>query len=227
MRTLFHMPLDPASRMIRIALAEKGLPAQFVEKRPWDDEDGALAAVNPAVTIPVLMDEAPTGDEVAIAPASAIIEYIEEAYSSEPLLPATSAGRAEARRLSAWFIDKFEREVSAFTLRERIDKRLMRRGQPDYELLKAGAEALAWHLDYASWLLEQRYWLAGERMTVADLAMAGQLSALDYIDCVPWEKFPAVKDWYARLKSRPSMRPVLRDRIDGLPPPAHYDNPDF
>lgn len=227
MRTLFHMPLDPACRMVRIALAEKGLPAQIVEKPPWADADGALAAVNPAVTVPVLLDEAPTGDDVAIAPASAIIEYIEEAYSSEPLLPSTSAGRAEARRLAAWFIHKFEREVSALTLRERIDKRLMRRGQPDYELLKAGAEALAWHLDYASWLLEQRYWLAGERMTIADLAMAGQLSALDYIDSVPWEKFPAVKDWYARLKSRPAMRPILRDRVDGLPPPAHYDNPDF
>ena len=64
-------------------------------------------------------------------------------------------------------------------------------------------------------------------MTIADIAAAAQLSCPDYIDLVPWETFPPVKDWYARLKSRPSMRPILRDRIDGLPPPAHYDNPDF
>ncbi|PQA87306.1 glutathione S-transferase family protein [Hyphococcus luteus] len=227
MRTLFHMPLDPASRAIRFAMAEKGLPAQLVEKRPWADEDGTLAAANPAGAVPVLIDEPPTGGEIAVSPASAIIEYLEEAYESGPLLPATSAGRAEARRLSAWFLDKFEAEVSVFTLRERVDKRLMRRGQPDYELLKAGADALAWHLDYAAWLLDQRHWLAGEKMTIADIAAAAQLSALDYIDFVPWEKFPPVKDWYARLKSRPAMRPILRDRIDGLPPPAHYDNPDF
>ncbi|GJL91749.1 glutathione S-transferase family protein [Hyphococcus sp.] len=227
MRTLFHMPLDPASRMIRIILAEKGLPAQFVERRPWADDDGALGAVNPAVTVPVLIDEPPTGGEIAISPASAIVEYLEEAYTSEPLFPATSAARAETRRLCHWFIDKFETEVSAFTLRERVDKRLMRRGQPDYELLKAGAEALAWHLDYTAWLLDQRYWLAGDKMSAADIAAAAQLSALDYIDFVPWEKFSAVKDWYARVKSRPSMRPILRDRIEGLPPPAHYDNPDF
>lgn len=227
MRTLIYMPLDPASRMIRIMLAEKGLPAMLVEKRPWADEDGALAAVNPAGTVPVLIDEPPTGGEVAISPAGAIVEYLEEAYGSEPMLPSTSAARAETRRLCAWFGEKFENEVTALTLRERVDKRLMRRGQPDYELLKAGAEALAWHLDYTSWLLDQRYWLAGERMTAADLAAAGQLSALDYIDFVPWDKFARVKDWYARLKSRPSMRPILRDRIDGLPPPSHYDNPDF
>jgi len=227
MRTLFHMPLDPACRMIRIVLAEKGLPAHLIEQRPWDDADGALAAVNPAGTVPVLVDEPPTGGEIAVSPALAIVEYLEEAYTSEPLLPATSAARAEARRLSAWFVDKFEADVTQFTLRERIDKRLMRRGQPDYELLKIGAEGLAWHLDYAAWILEQRHWMAGEKMTVADLAAAAQLSTLDYIDLVPWDKFPAVKDWYARLKSRPSMRPILRDRMDGLPPPAHYDNPDF
>lgn len=227
MRTLFHMPLDPASRMIRILLAEKGLPARLIEQRPWHDEDGALAAVNPALTIPVLIDEPPTGSEAAISPPSAIVEYVEEVYANEPFLPATSAARAEARRLCAWFMEKFEAEVCVYTLRERVDKRLMRRGQPDYEMLKAGADALAWHLDYAAWLLDQRHWFAGDRMTIADIAAAAQLSALDYIDCVPWEKFPPVKDWYARIKSRPSMRPILRDRIDGLPPPAHYDDPDF
>jgi len=99
MRTLLHMPLDPACRAIRLLMAEKGLPAQLMEKRPWADEDGSLAALNPAGAVPVLLDEPPTGGEIAVSPASAIIEYLEEAYASEPLLPATSAGRAEARRL--------------------------------------------------------------------------------------------------------------------------------
>lgn len=227
MRTLFHMPLDPASRLVRIMLAEKGLPAQLVEKRPWDDEDGALAAVNPALTIPVLMDEPPTGGDVAVCPVNAIVEYLEDAYPNEALLPSTSAARAETRRLTYWFTEKFDAEVSDNTLRERINRRLMRRGQPDYERLKIGADCLVWHLDYAQWLLDQRHWFAGERYTVADIAAASQLSCLDYLDLVPWEKFPAVKDWYARIKSRPSLRPIMRDRMDGVPPPPHYDNPDF
>lgn len=227
MRTLLHMPLDPASRMVRIALAEKGLPAQLTEIRPWDDPQGRLAAVNPAGVLPVLIDEPPTGGEIALCPASVIVEYLEEAYANPPLMPATSAARAETRRLFCWFIEKFEHDVTLLTLREKIDKRLMRRGLPDYDLLRAGAEALSWHLDYASWLIDQRHWLAGDRMTIADIAAAAQLSALDYIDVVPWDKFPAVREWYARIKSRPAMRPVLKDRIDGLPPPAHYDNPDF
>jgi len=220
------MPLDPASRMVRIAMAEKGLPAQLTEKRPWED-DGSLAAVNPACTVPVLIDEPPTGGDVNVSPAMAIIEYLEEAYATTPLFPSTSASRAEMRRICLWFLTKFDREVIDLIVRERIDKRLMRHGQPDYDMLKAGLEALAWHMDYFNWLLDQRAWFASEKFTAADIAAAAFLASLDYVDAVSWEKFPAVKDWYARMKSRPSMRPVMRDRIDGMPPPSHYDDPDF
>ncbi len=220
------MPLDPASRVVRIAMAEKGLPAQLVEIRPWDD-DGALAAANPAGTVPVLIDEPPSGETVKIAPAMAILEYLEDAYETAPLFPMTAAGRAEMRRLCFWFLDKVNREVIDLVVRERIDKRLMRRGLPDYDLLKAGLDSLNWHLDYFNWLLEHRPWFAGEKFSAADVAAAGFLSSLDYVDAAAWEKFDTVKEWYARIKSRPAMRPILRDRIDGLPPPAHYDDPDF
>lgn len=220
------MPLDPACRMTRVVLAEKGLPAQMVETRPWEN-DGTLAAANPAGEVPVLFDEPPTGGEIVLSPATTIVEYLEEAYPATPLFPSTSAGRAEMRRLIAWFCGKFERDVIALIVRERIDKRLMRRGQPDYDLLRQGLEALAWHMDYFSWILDQRAWFAGEKYTAADIAAAGYMSAVDYVDAVSWDKFPVVQEWYARVKSRPSFRPILRDRIDSLPPPSHYDDPDF
>lgn len=228
MRTLLHLPLDPASRTIRIILAEKGLPVRLVETRPWEDEGAqTLAAANPACTAPVLIDTPPTGGEVSISPVAAIIEYLDEAYMGSPMLPGASAARAETRRICAWFHEKFDREVNDLTLRERVDKRLMRRGQPDYERFKEGTNALSWHLDYIAWLLDQRTWLAGERFGAADIAGAAHFSALDYIDIVPWNDFPSVREWYARIKSRPSMRPILKDRIESLPPPSHYDDPDF
>ena len=226
MRTLFHMPLDPASRMVRVVLAEKGLPAEALEKRPWED-DGALAAINPARSVPVLMDEPPTGGTINVTPAMAIVEYLEEAYPTPALFPSTSAARAETRRVCAWFLHKLDDEVIDLLVRERIDKRLMKRGQPDYDLLKAGNEALGWHMDYFSWLLDQRPWFASEKFTLADIAAAAFISSIDYVDAVPWGKFPVVKEWYARMKSRPSLRPILRDRIEGIPPPQHFDDPDF
>lgn len=220
------MPLDPPSRKVRLILAEKGLPARLEATPPWSPA-GELAARNPAATIPVLIDEPPTGGEIAVCPAQAIAEYLEEAYGSPPLMPSTSAARAEARRLCSWFDDKFEREVNAQLLRRKVDERLQGRRRADPESWRAGVEALGWHLDYLSWLLESRAFLAGDKMTIADLSAAAHLSANDYLGVVPWSDFPQAKEWYAQMKCRPSFRPLLADRVEGLSPPAHYDDLDF
>jgi len=226
MRSLLHMPLDPQSRTARLALAEKGLPTRIVETPPWQ-ENALLTTSNPARTIPVLLDAPPTGGEIAVSPLSAIVEYLEEAYRAAPLLPSTSAARAETRRIAEWFDEKFEREVNAATIRARIDSRLAGAIRYDREAYERGLEAMRWHLDYVSWLLENRPWLAGEKMSIADLCAAAHLSSNDYIGAVPWRDFPAVKEWYQRLKCRPSFRPLLADRVESLSPPSHYDDLDF
>jgi len=50
---------------------------------------------------------------------------------------------------------------------------------------------------------------------------------MDYLAAVPWEDHPATKDWYARIKSRPSFQGLLADNIPGLSPPKHYADLDF
>lgn len=226
MRTLFHMPFDPPSRFIRLILNEKRLTARFVEGRASAPESD-LGRYNPALTIPVLIDETPSGAETAAAPAWAIVEYLEEVYTNSPLLPATSAGRAETRRLLDWFCVKFETDVAALTCRVVIDGAQMGRDGQDAARFQDSAEAIAWHFDYLSWLLERRTWLAGPALTAADLAGGAYLSVIDYLGLAPWQDFNSVKEWYARLKCRPSFRALLSERLEGRPPPAHYDNLDF
>jgi glutathione S-transferase len=75
--------------------------------------------------------------------------------------------------------------------------------------------------------VERRKWLAGDDFTLADITAAAHLSTLDYIGDVPWASHENVKDWYARIKSRPSFRPLLSDRIPNAPPPKHYADLDF
>ncbi|NWG71972.1 MAG: glutathione S-transferase family protein [Parvularculaceae bacterium] len=226
MRTLLHTPLDPSSRAVRLVLAEKNLTARLVNVAPCSTSEELLHR-NPAGAPPVLIDEPPTGGEVAISPAPAISEYLEDAYGASSLMPSTSAGRAETRRLVYWFETKFESEVNAKLLRRKIDDRIEGRYRIDLELWRQGVDRLCWHLDYMSFLLEGRAWLAGERMTLADLHAAAHLSGIDYLGSVPWTDFAAVKEWYQRLKCRPSFRPLLADRVEGVPPPAHYDDLDF
>ena len=159
--------------------------------------------------------------------SAAICEYLEERHPEPPLMPKTPEGRYEVRRLVAWFDDKFHHEVTSKLLYERVNKKVMGAGFPDSGNVKSGARAIKYHLDYMAWLLDHRRWLAGDVMTLADFAAAAHLSSLDYISDVDWNRSEAVKDWYAKIKSRPAFRSILADQVPGFPPPAHYSNLDF
>ncbi|KKK96954.1 hypothetical protein LCGC14_2657610, partial [marine sediment metagenome] len=152
---------------------------------------------------------------------------LEEKTPEPPLLPATPEGRYETRRLVAWFDDKFFREVTSKLLYERVNKKVMGQGYPDSSNVKQGARAIKFHLDYMAWLLDQRRWLAGDQMTLADFTAASHLSCLDYISDVDWNRSATVKDWYAKIKSRPAFRSILADQVPGFLPPAHYSDLDF
>ena len=112
-------------------------------------------------------------------------------------------------------------------IEEKINKRFLKLGQPNASAIRAGLANIHYHLDYIAWLCDRRRWLGGERFSLADIAAAAHLSAVDYLGDVPWEAYPEAKDWYARLKSRPSFRPLLADLIPGAPPPKHSADLDF
>lgn len=221
MNRLFHVPLSPFCRKVRLSLAEKRIEVELIEERYWEDK-AELLRRNPAGKLPVLqMDGRTLADSVAIC------EYLEEKHPSPMLIPAGADGRYEVRRLVAWFDDKFYREVTAKLLEERVNKKLMKKGYPDSKNVKEGARAIKYHLDYMAWLLDQRRWLAGDSMSLADFAAAAQLSCLDYISDVDWNRSAVVKDWYAKIKSRPAFRSILADQVPGFPVPSHYANLDF
>ena len=222
MRTLYHLWLDPASRKVRLALGEKKLDFQMKVENTWERRPEFLA-MNPAGEVPVLIEDG-VG---ALADGAAICEYLDEVYPEPPLLGREPAARAEARRLVAWFDGKFAAEVSDNLVGEKVMKRFLGLGEPSTEAIRAGLANIHTHLEYIAWLAESRNWLAGNDLSLADLAAAARLSAVDYLGDVPWEDHPGAKEWYARLKSRPSFRPLLKDTIPGLPPPRHYANLDF
>ena len=139
----------------------------------------------------------------------------------------TLAERVEVRRLLAWFDEKFDAEVTRNLAGEKFMKRMSGRGHPDAALLRAGYANIKSHLDYLGWLAEHRRYLAGASISLADFCAAAHLSVLDFTGDVDWQRAPAVREWYARMKSRPSFRPLLTERVSGMTPPDHYANLDF
>ena len=227
---LFHHPFCPHSRFVRLVLGEYGLQARLVEERVWERRE-AFLTLNPTGATPVLIEEG----HPAVPGADIIAEYIDEtcggAFDERRLLPTDIDSRVEVRRLTGWFNAKFFEEVSSPLVVERIYKRHMTveqgGGSPDNVALRAARSNIRYHLAYIGWLMRGRSFLAGERLSYADLAAAAHLSCADYFGDVPWRSFSHVKTWYMRLKSRPAFRPLLADRWPGLAPAGHYDDLDF
>ncbi|WP_342077521.1 glutathione S-transferase family protein [Yoonia sp. SS1-5] len=221
MNTLYHYPLSPFSRKVRLSLGEKKIEVGLVEERYWEQDPDFLRR-NPAAKVPVLKMGGRT-----MADSTAICEYLEEAHPVPALLPKDAVARYEARRLVGWFDDKFYHEVTVKLTGERVYRKVMGTGYPDSTNVKAGAKAIKYHLDYMAFLLEERRWLAGNEMTLADFSAAAQLSCLDYTSDVDWNRHEVVKDWYAKIKSRPAFRSLLADEVPGFQPSAQYADLDF
>lgn len=228
MAKLLHFPVDPFCRRIRISLGEYACEAEVIEERPWENR-ASFVGLSPAGILPVFIED----DGTAAIGIEAVSEYLDETRGSEDttLIGVMAAERAETRRLVAWFDGKFHAEVSGPVLTEKVIRRFLPReaggGAPDMARVRRGLAMVREHLDYIGRLAEERNWLAGERLTAADLAAAAHLSALDYLGDVPWHDNAAAKAWYQRIKSRPSFRPLLADNIRGMPPPRLYADLDF
>lgn len=226
MRTLYHWTMDPASRAIRLALAEKGLEFKDVAGPPGSHH-AEVQRLLPGAAGPVLV-ELLDGQQVVAAGTHAALEYLEEAHpESHALLPSDPAERAEVRRIWHWSEAELDAHVTPTLLAERLMQWTHREHVPDTGALRRGAHALRGRLVFLNALAEQRHYLAGRHITLADFVVAAFLSTIDYFGDIPWESVPDMREWYARVKSRPSFRPLLSDRLDGTRPAPHYADLDF
>jgi glutathione S-transferase len=222
MRILYHLWLSAQSRKIRVVLKEKNLEFTMKAEKVWERRPEFLA-LNPAGEVPVLIEP----DGTVLADSGAIADYLDEVHREKLLIGINPVDRAEVRRLVGWFDRKMDHEVTENLVGEKVMKRFLGLGQPNSQAIRAGHANIVHHLDYIGYLAERRRWLAGDNFSLADIAAAAHLSVVDYLGDVPWDNHDGAKEWYARVKSRPSFRPLLADHIPGLAPPPHYADLDF
>lgn len=228
MLRLIHHPFSAQSRFIRLCLSEYGEDFDLTEVKPWERHENFLR-INPAGTVPILIED--SGQ--ALCGYDVIAEYLDETrgplHRDKRLMPENPNDRAEIRRLVNWFLFKMEAEVTGYLAYEKIFKMEVTNGNnaPDSQVIRAARANIHPHLQYISYLASRRNYLGGARLSYADLAAAASISVIDYTADVPWDEGGAAKAWYSRLKSRPSFRPLLGERVRGLPPTPHYTDLDF
>ena len=220
---LFQFPLCPFSRKVRLLLGEKGVGYELVRESPWLRRDEFID-MNPAGQTPVMVDAARA---TVLIDSMAICEYLEETVDKAAMINGTAVNRAEIRRLTTWFDTQFFRDVTGPLLFERMEKRVAHKMAPDAKALRESMKAAIRHLDYTDYLLDHRQWLGGATLSLADLAAAAQISVTDYLGGIDWKGHEQTARWYRGLKSRPSFRPLLSERMELVSPPAHYDDVDF
>ncbi|MHA6718876.1 glutathione S-transferase family protein [Sphingomonas sp. RS6] len=220
---LLQFPLCPFSRKVRLLLAEKGVGYEPVRESPWQRRDEFLD-LNPTGQTPVMVD---TDRGVTLIDSTVICEFFEETVSKTALLNGSATDRAEIRRLVVWFDHHFYGDITAPLLHERMIKRLVYRQAPDAKVLREAMKAAVGHLDYIDYLLDHRTWLAGATMSLADLTAAAQISIADYLGGIDWKSHELAKRWYIGMKSRPSFRQLLSERMEGINPPADYEKLDL
>ena len=218
---LYQFPLCPFSRKVRLLLTEKGIGYELYRENPWEGRDEFLV-MNPAGRTPVLRD---SQRGAILCDSRAICEYFDETVDRSPKINGTTVNRAEIRRLVALFDENFFGDVSGPLLVERMKKRLFLRQSPDSQVLRDVMRLAHEHLYYIDYLVDHRPWLAGATMSLADLAAAAQISVADYLGGIDWKSHEQAKGWYAAMKSRPSFRPLLSERMDVIQPPGHYSDP--
>lgn len=225
MYRLYHHPICPFSRKVRVHLAAKEIGCELIQENFWDRRKEFIA-MNPACSVPVMFDNS---SATVVVNSSVIIEYIEEKHDeTKSFLGESPAQRAEVRRLQYWFDEKFYHEVSKHVLFERYFNRFLHgAGSPNSEILRVARRNLNIHLSYIEYLLESKRYLAGDQISVADFAAACQISVLDYFGDINWHHYLPAKDWYSVIKSHKIFNEILKDRIPGISPAEWYSKLDF
>ncbi|WP_293217386.1 glutathione S-transferase [Parvibaculum sp.] len=201
-RMKFYNSIGPNPRVVKMFMQEKGIELPFVEVDIMQAENRKepYLAKNPAGQLPALELD----DGSYLAEITAICEYLDEKFPGGSLIGTTPEERAETRMWTRRVdLNVCEPLANGFRFSEGLPlfKDRMRCLPEAADGLKAIAQdKLAW-LDK---MLSGKDYLAGKRMTLADILLFG---FLDFGAQVGQPLNPELKNigaWFERMKARPS-----------------------
>ena len=222
MYKLYHYYLCPSSRFVRLVLEENKIEYETQLENYWKPQKDFLH-LNPAGHLPVLINN----ENYPLIGSNVCMEYFNNLDLKLNLLKFNYKEQAEIRRLFHWFEYLFKKEVLEPIIYEKVYSRIVENIIPNSHNIRSGLQNLSFHIDYIDYLLKERSWIAGENLSFSDLFAAANLSVMDYLGLLDFRKYQNIKEWYLKVKSRPSFKTLLKDQIVGLNPDDNYNNLDF
>jgi glutathione S-transferase len=227
---LYHAPPSVCAIKVRLVLKEKGLPwdGKMLDLRRGDQFDQEYRKLNPNAVVPTLVH-----DGRVVVESTVIIEYLDEAFPSPPLMSAEPYQRALARLWMRKIDDYLHGACATLTFaiafrpillkksREELEARFAAVPDPvmrerQRQAVTHGIEAPDARLalrNYAKFISEMeetlartRY-LAGDDYSLADAAATPYLHRAEMLamDRLWTGPRPHVADWYDRMRQRPSF----------------------
>lgn len=202
---VYGAPLSPFVRKVRICLLEKRLDYQLEIVMPFTPPEWYLQ-LNPLGRIPALKD----GD-FTLADSGVICQYLEDAYvQTLHLYGSDAAQRGQVRWLEKYADYELAPLTTFGVFRNRILKPSSGNRCNEESVQAALNEKLPRHFDYLEQQLGGREFFVGDRLSMADIAVASQLINLEHGgETLDADRWPVLAAHYQRMKARESFASVL------------------
>jgi len=233
----YHHGSSVCAAKVRFALGEKNLAWQghYLDILKGDQFAPEYQKLNPKAVVPTLVH-----DGKPIVESSLILYYIDEVFPEPPLMPDQPLLRVRVRMYNK-LIDEYMHNACtiltfATAFRSRFLKTprevwlaeinkapLKRRAEYKRSVIEHGldsefvADAVAQHTKLLSWMdqsLQGGRHLAGDDFSNADCAVIPYILRLDLLKLARmWDRYPAIADWWARMRTRPAVKTAVLDRM--------------
>ena len=221
MITLYHYYLCSSSRYIRLILEEHKISYKTQLENYWKPQNDFLE-LNPAGHLPVLVNE----ENFPVIGANACVEYIKDLELRSNFFVENYKEKAEINRLIHWFEVIFKKEVFDPIIYEKVYSRIVENITPNSENIRAALQNLDFHIQYFNYLLNNKNYFIKDELTYLDFLAAANFSVLDYLGLLNLKSYENIKEWYFKVKSRPSFKTLLKDQMVGLNQHENYQKID-
>ena len=236
MLELYHNINSVCAQKVRIALKEKGKDAkEHILTLRGDQNEPEYLKLNANGVVPTLVHNGGP-----IVESSLILYYLDEVFPDPPLMPKEPSQRFRARMYNKLIDEYLHNSCTILTfatafrpsflkmprdawLAEINKAPLKRRAEYKRSVIENGLdsefaiEALAQHQKLLSWMVESLksgQHLAGDDFSNADAAVIPYILRLELLKLSGmWDQYPAVTDWWVRMRSRPSVKAAIFDRM--------------